>query len=133
MKQTITTKVTKIFKSDKNKLGQPFLDKNGKPFWKVGILTEATGEQWYSSLAFRADDQVMNMKEGSAYTLLIWQDGSFFNFKIPTKTDLLEDRVAALEAKVFSASLGSTAGVQGAVSTGIDYPEDDIDPEDIPF
>lgn len=127
MKKTIVTKVTKVFKSDKNKAGEPFKDKNGKPFWKVGILTEATGDKWYSCLAFREDDQVMKMIEGGGYTILIWEDNGFANFKIPSKTDLLEDRVAALEKAVF------TKVGQGPVATTVDYPEEDINPEDIPF
>lgn len=128
MKKTIVTKVTKIFKSDKNKAGQPFLDKNGKQFWKVGILTEATGDKWYSSLAFREDDAVMRMNEGSAYTLLVWEENGFANFKIPSKTDLLEDRIIALENAVFTKKT-----TQGTVSTEIEYPEEDLNPEDIPF
>jgi len=125
--KTITTKVTKFYQSDKNKDGILFKDKNGKPFWKVAIKTEATGDKYYSCLAFRADDAVMKMAEGSAYTLLVWEENGYANFKIPGKIDLLEDRVKALEDSVFSRKAG-------AVPTGdIEYPEEDIDPEDIPF
>lgn len=131
MKQTITTKITKVFKNDKKKDGTPLLDKNGKPFWKVAIKTEATGDQWYSCLAFRNDDAVMRINEGAAYTILVWEENGFSNFKIPTKTDLLEDRVTALEASVFGNKEG-TANV-GRVPTAIEYPEEEIDPMDIPF
>ncbi len=114
MKKTIITKVTKVFKSDKSKAGVAFKDKNGKPFWKVGILTEATGDKWYSALAFREDSAEMKIAEGSAYTLLVWEENGFANFKLPSKTDLLEERVKALEDKVYGK-------IQGPVPTEVDY------------
>lgn len=131
MKKTITTKITKVYKSEKNKAGDAFVDKNGKPFWKVAIKTEATGDKYYSCLAFREDDAVMKLTEGSSHTLLVWEENGFDNFKVPSKTDLLEDRVNALENIIYKSSLAPK--LQGTVHTDIDYPEEDINPEDIPF
>lgn len=94
---TQVVKVKKVFKSDKSKDGKEFKDKNGKPFWKVAIQTDRHGNDWYSCLAFKADDRVMNLSEGDEITIITEENNGFKNFKIPSKLDLLEARVELLE------------------------------------
>lgn len=130
-KRTIVTKITKVYKSDKDKNQNPFKTKTQKPFWKVAIQTEATGDEWFSCIAFRDDSREMQIKEGSAYTLLVWEDNGFKNFKIPSSSDLLEQRIIDLEKAVFGSK---NQLVNNTASTdSIEYPEEDINPEDIPF
>lgn len=118
-------KITKVFKSDKGKDGKAFVSKNGKPFWKVGILTDRTGEEWYSTVSFRNDSAEMNLKEGDEVAVIFETNGQYKNFKIPSRLDLLELRVQALEN-------GTTTPRVTDSDTREDYP-DGPDPANIPF
>lgn len=76
---------------------------------KIGIVTEELGDIWlgcfedkYNSSKLRA------IAEGSKIEVVVTQNGDFHNFAFPSKTDLLEARVARLEAKVFPPTIGNT-------------------------
>lgn len=91
--------VTKVYKSDKDKSGKAYLTKGGKPYWKVGIKTDKTGEDWYSCLCFATDDAEYKLAEGTE-TPLVLEKGQYNNFRIPTKFDLMDARVTAVEQAV---------------------------------
>lgn len=125
-------RILKVFKSDKTKDGTLFKDKNGKPFYKIAIKTDKFGEDWYSCLAFGKDDPVMNLKEGDEKTLNVWQDGQWKNFKLPSKLDILEDRVTAIERKLNSLT---SAGTKVPDFSEVDEvpPVNAFNDEEIPF
>lgn len=136
-----TIRVTKIFKSDKDKAGNPFKTKTNKPFWKVAIKTEKYGDDWFSCLCFREDAPEMKLEEGVEYTLNITESNGYKNFNLPLKADLLEGRVTKLEDTVRKIISHIKPKDNGLTSAGtkvpdfseIDKPADDINPEDIPF
>jgi hypothetical protein len=120
--------ISKVFISDKNKEGTPFKDKNGKPFWKVGIKTNEYGEDWFSTLCFRQDDRAMNLREGDTVNVVIEENNGFKNFKLPTKTDILEGKIEELNRRVTALEQGNT--------TPDNYPQaedEGISPDDIPW
>ena len=44
-------KITRVVIQDKKKDGTPYKTTSGKPFWRVGIQTEQTGDVYYSTNA----------------------------------------------------------------------------------
>lgn len=44
-----TVTITKVTATDTKKDGSKCVDKNGKPFWKVGIKTNEYGEMWLNN------------------------------------------------------------------------------------
>jgi hypothetical protein len=98
-------KITRVVIQDKKKDGTPYKTAAGKQFWRVGIQTEQTGEVYYSTNAFAEDDKAMKLQVGQEVTVNLTEENGYNNFSLPTKTDLLEERVSALEAKVFGAGV----------------------------
>lgn len=116
--------ILKIYTSNEDKNKNPFKTKDGKPFWKVAIKTDKHGDIWHSCLAFRQDDSVMKLKEGDNVLIKTEKNGEYYNFSLPSKLDLLEERVSKLEQYIINQSKEikyPTAGV------------DEIDPSEIPF
>lgn len=105
--------ITRVIVQDKNtKTGQAYVTKTGKPFWRVAIQTKQTGDAYYSTNAFAQDDRVMKLQVGDVVTVDLTEDNGFKNFTLPSKTDLLEQRVSALEAKVFPGIDNGTSVIQ---------------------
>jgi len=115
--------LTKIYISDEKKDGTKFIDKNGKPFKRVAIQTDSHGDTWLSSFSFRDSDEMREWKEGQEVQILISKRDDFWNFRIPTKGDLLEERVTKLEEAVFDSKDTSTGSIDSLVDgTPPDYP-----------
>ncbi len=120
-----TVKITKVFVSDKSKDGKPFVSKNGKPFWKIGILTDKYPKDWYSALAFSDDAEEKNLVEGQEVKIIFDNSGQYKNFQLPSRLDQLEERVAVLEAN-------SRLGLQNKPLVP-DIKEIEISNDDLPF
>lgn len=123
-----TVRIVKVYKSDKKKDDTPleFKGRDGKmrKAMKVAIKTDKHGDVWISCLAFNSDDPVLSLKEGDEKTLVIWENNGFLNFKLPTKLDMLESRIEAIENHLRMRETQTTSvGVNG----------EKIDPSDIPF
>lgn len=88
--------VTKVFISDKNKDGVEFKSKKGEKFWKVAVKFDKYKEEWFSCLAFTEEDLAMKLKEGDE-RLFIVERGEYNNFRMPSRLDVLESRIEALE------------------------------------
>jgi len=116
--------VLKVFVADKNKDGSPVMS-FGRPAKKVAIKVDNdkyAGKWIYSYPTSRADDPVLQIKEGVNIKVIIWMKDQWLNFRLPKKIDELEDRVSALEKFM----------IQEPISE-MPTPEDDIDPTDLPF
>jgi hypothetical protein len=132
--------ITKVYKSNKGKDDKAFISKNGKPYWKVAIKTDRTGEDWYSTIAFKEDEPVMKLAEGDEKTLILDTNGEYKNFRIPTKLDYMEARIVKIEqwikAKVDS-DAKRNGGITGITSAGTPVPfhepVKEISTDDIPF
>lgn len=120
--------LTRVATKNTDKDGNPLKDKNGKPYWRVGIQTDKYGDQWLSTLAFNTEDRAYKLEQGQEVNIVVEKKGEFMNFKLPTKLDILEQRVAILEDWVRKQQ------PQGGQPTGgVEYPTEDINPEDVPF
>lgn len=134
------TIITKVFISDSGKDGKKFIAKNGKPYWKVGIKTDRTGDQWYSTIVFREDDPAKLLKEGDERVLILEKNGEYFNFRVPTKIDILDSKLTELYQKVrnleqLATAAGWSMNKPDARLPKVEEAEDDgldnINPDDI--
>lgn len=92
-------KITRISRKDTDKNGIKLTSKkDGKPYWKIGIQTDKTGDEWLSGFANNTGDPRYNMQEGGTYHLAIDEktvDGKVYkNFRMlsPEETELEELR-----------------------------------------
>jgi hypothetical protein len=131
-------RITKVFVNDKNKDNVEFKTKAGKKYWKVAIQTDKYPNVWMSCLAFDESSPELKLQEGEERTLVIEDDGKYKNFKLPSKTDVLESRIKKLEVdvKAIIAKLNSN----GVTSIGTKVPDfsevdeaEEVNPDDIPF
>lgn len=100
MNKPIKVKLTRVVIKDVNKEGQPLFDKNGKKYWRVGIQADRFNGDWYTALAFRQEDKLMNLKAGQEIEIITEEANGFKNFKLPHRIDLLEERIKILEEAV---------------------------------
>lgn len=115
----ITTIITKIVKQDKDKSGEPYKSKKtGKPFWRIAIKTDKTGDEWYSTVSNLPDSKEMQLTEGMDVTIDISESNGFKNFRLPTALDFLEHRVTNIEK-----FLKENVKVEKKVVYPKDYPE----------
>ncbi len=123
-------KVTRIVIKATDKDGKPYLTKgSNKPYSKVGIQTDKTGDEWYSTLSFKADDKEALLKAGDEKIFVFeTNEGGYKNFRLASKLDLLEARVEKLEYLAKNAGKTS-AGTPVPFSDGAP----DISADDIPF
>lgn len=116
-------KITKYYSSSKNKDGKEYKTRDGKPFVRVAIKTNLTPDGvWVSSNAFNDDDPILKMKEGDEVVLKVWQQGEFWNFKIPSRLDTIEERLARVESLVL-----------GKDEVESEERNDEPQPNDLPF
>lgn len=97
--------ITHHFVNDKNKDDVPFKTKKGEPFNKVTIKVAPNSkspkewdDKYISGLSFNATDGCLAWKPGDEVDILVEKNGEFWNFKTPSKLDLLESRVKVLES-----------------------------------
>lgn len=102
-------RITRVSVKDTDKDGNKLKDKRGYPYLRVGIQTDRYGEKWLSTFAKNADSPEAKLTAGDEVNISVEQKGEFLNFRLPTKTDLLEERVYALEHKVEVLSRQTTA------------------------
>lgn len=82
--------------------GEMKTSKGGKNYWSVGIKV---GEKWANGIIWQSLDKVnKEIQEGGQATLLFyqeeWQGKQYAKWKFPTKTDLQELRINALEKRI---------------------------------
>jgi len=142
MEQIKECAVKKVFIGDQSKDGKKFLDKNGKPYWKVAIMIDDE-TKYRSCLCFRRDDRAMSLQAGDKLILKLYASpsGEFLNFEVPSKKEIdfieLKGRVDAMEKIVSKLALSNNLEFAKSQKVGgmegVEYPESDIRPEDIPF
>ncbi len=95
--------ITKIYRSDKDKNGNPLKNKNGNPYERVSIKAVQTGDKWISGFGNEGNKK---WTEGMTINIEVEEKNGFLNFKNPSKLSNLfkmykdlEERVAKLEAR----------------------------------
>lgn len=74
--------ITRVNIAWANKEGQPYLDKNQKPYARVGIQTQEHGKTWLSGFAYQGE-KPLNWKSGDEADVEVEQKGDFTNFRLP--------------------------------------------------
>lgn len=79
----------------------PLITKTGKPFWKVTIKTEETGDAYYSSLVFEESAAELKLVSGQKVGLILTEENGFKNFKLPERIDEIDARLTKVEETVY--------------------------------
>ena len=90
-----TIKLEKVFINDKKSDGTPFVNKNGGKYEMAVIYWEGKSASCYLDAKFgeKKKEIISKWTQGSTVSVKIEQNGSYLNFDIPSKLDLLEERV----------------------------------------
>jgi len=137
--------ITSHFVNDKNKEGEPYKTKDkGKPFKIVSIKVAEDSKRpqeydgkYLSCMAFNTDDAWLFWEAGDEVDIKVEKNGDFWNFRTPSRIDLLESRVKVLEAFMVVAG-GDVANhitkPSKKVKVSVDETLPDLEEgEDIPF
>lgn len=139
---TTKVKITKIYTTNVDKNKQPLVSKTGKNYTRMSIKCEQYGEKWVSGFQNASNK---DWKEGDEVEVIIKQNGEYLNFETIKKDDKITDMLSQILTKVgkIDAKLDLIAdGINlreklqekyKGDNSGIDYPDEDINPEDIPF
>ena len=117
------------------------MKKNGKPYTRMSVKVAEHGEKWISGFESPVNK---GWKEGDVVAMVIKENGEYLNFEVPKPADKIDEKLEKVlnELMAIKLMVNSLVGDKkpkndrfGSVPTpeGIEYPEEDIDPEDIPF
>jgi hypothetical protein len=118
--------LTKVYRSSKDKNGNPLKTRAGKPYERVSIKTQEYGDKWLSGFGATWNG---NWQDDSVVNVEVEESGQYLNFKRIDPMIELEQRVSKLEAAVFKG--GNNFMSDAPVAEGA--PDDEINVEDIPF
>ena len=128
-------KIIKIYRSDKNKAGQPFVNKNGNAFERIAIQTDKNGDKWLGGFS-NETNKAWNV--GDSVDIDITEDGRWLNFK-EAKTNggasgadfnrLLEDVFKIDERVIKLEKIIAIMGETNKIKSSINFD----DAEEIPF
>jgi len=94
-------KITQIYRSDKDKNGNPLKTTDGRTYERVAIKTAEYGDRWISGFGNKRNKE---WKVGDVVDVEINEvvkDGQvYLNFETMNKVDILEERIAELEIEV---------------------------------
>lgn len=133
--------ITKIYRSNEDKNGNPLKTKDGRPYERVAIQTKEMGDTWLSGFG---SNRNKFWKEGDEVELEVSQTfgangKQYNNFKEPNiiagilrEVNLLKSRVDALEGEVIKKDDDNIEEEIERTNTDLNS-EEDINPEDIPF
>lgn len=89
--------ITKIFRTDKTKDGNPLISKNNKPYTKCNIQTQQHGEKWLSGFGNKVNEKWSN---GDEVEIIITQNGDFLNYETPKVEDVQKHEIEVLKTQV---------------------------------
>jgi len=133
-------KITRIYKTDKDKMGQPLMGK-GKPYTRMSVKVAEHGDKWISGFE---GSQNKFWKEDDIVEMIIEQKGEYLNFSLPKKDDLIVELSKKIELALLTLGRHElliknlTEKVEGKklhvpMPEGVDYPEEEINSYDVPF
>lgn len=83
--------ITKVFKNDKNKDGIAYVFKKGKnegkPFTRISIGTDQTGDDLWSTCVVNSD-RALQLEVGQEVVLKLTEENGYKNFNFPNKGEL---------------------------------------------
>lgn len=91
-----------VFINDRNSKQEPYIDKNGKPFKMVNIVSDKGNKasMYIGEFGKKFLPIIEKWKAGDTVDLIIKKDGDFTNFRLPTANDGLREDIEALKVKV---------------------------------
>lgn len=93
--------ITKVFRTDKDKVGNDLKTRDGRRYERVLIKTQEYGDKWLSG--FGNNSNVM-WREGDKINIEVEEikkgDNIYLNFKTLDKLDLLEKEIATLTERI---------------------------------
>lgn len=108
--------------------------KTNKPYVQMGIQTNKHPGKWLSCFLNDFNKvKLTALKEGQQVDILVTANGDFLNFTLPTKTDLLEARVAKLESIVLNSHNATAPTAISSMEKAVEEWSNEPDPEDINF
>lgn len=118
--------ITKIYRSWKNKEGNPLKTKDGREYERVAIRCKEHGEKWLSGFGGQWNS---NWQIGDEVEVDIEEDGEYLNFRKPDPIKKLEERVTQLEDRLEDhISADSKEAFEEEDNT-----DEEIKDDDIPF
>lgn len=94
-------KLTRIFRSDKDKAGNPLTTQDGRPYQRIGIKCEKYGDKWISGFGNKLNQYWKEGDEVEVKVEKVNKDGKeYLNFSMPSVWDEIRElkkRVATLE------------------------------------
>ena len=101
-----------MYINEAGKDGSPLLDKNGKNYKRVSIYTieypDGLSKICYPDSKYPSPE--LDMVVDQSYWLKVEMNGNYANFRIASKTDVLEARVEKLEKAVFKPTINTFVG-----------------------
>ena len=122
-------KITKIYRSDKNKQGNPLKTQDGRPYTRVAIQTQEHGAKWVSGFE---NFNTKNWKEGDSVEIEVEPKGEYLNFKTLSETGKLLKELNNLANRVASLEKFLVVGQEINGMPQADEPPP-IDDKDLPF
>lgn len=107
-----------MYRSRKNKDGQPLKTKDGREYERITIKTEEHGDKWISGFGGNWND---NWNEGDTVNAKVEQKGEYLNFSKEDPMESILARIEKLEQAVFTKT------------TNVDVPATDVPEDDVPF
>lgn len=92
-----TIRVQKLYVNDKTKDGKPFYTKKGKPY-KIANIT--CGDGTAGSMFIFDDRDLDKVTVGKEVQVDVEVNGQYTNFRLPSKENLLEQRISNLEQRM---------------------------------
>ena len=89
--------ITKIYKTNKNKEGQPLKTKDGREYTRLGIQTKEYGSKWISGFESSWNNF---WTEGQTVEADVEPNGDFLNLKKPDPIAYLVEQVNKLAQRV---------------------------------
>lgn len=137
--------ITRIYKTNVDKQGQPLMA-NGRPYTRMSVKVAEHGDKWISGFEGK---ESKNWKEGSVVEMIVEQKGDFLNFSLPKTNGFDNSKLELILTKLSKIDLllglindklsqggqvtGTNTEIHVPTPEGVTYPEEDINPEDIPF
>ena len=94
-------KLTKVFRSDKDKQGNPLMTQDGRPYQRLAVKAEQYGDKWISGFGNKANQHWKEGYEVEMRVEKVIKDGKeYLNFSMPSVWDEIRElkkRVAVLE------------------------------------
>lgn len=130
--------LTSIKRFSEDKEGNPLKTKDGRPYTRLLIRTKEHGERGISGFD---NIQTQNWKEGDEVEIEVEPKGEYLNFKLPNKQDLVSKQLEEINNRTLKIILMLEEMASRLIpkdkpkidGTDIDYPDEDIDPDKIPF